>query len=59
MIPLFADQFANARILADAAMIDQGQPTAAAIEAPPAPPDASRAEMLSAPPLLAALRPRG
>ena len=58
IMPLFADQFANARTLADAgaAIVVEPAGLRAAILDPPAPPEQLAREMRAAPPPLTALR---
>jgi hypothetical protein len=58
IMPLFADQFANARTLADAgaAVVVEPAGLRAAILTPPAPPERLAREIRSAPPPLTALR---
>ena len=60
IMPLFADQFANARTLADAgaAVIVEPAGLRAAILSPPPPPERIAREIRSAPAPLTALLPR-
>ena len=59
VMPMFDDQFANARALAGAAVVVEPAGLRAAILAPPAPPERLARELRAAPPPLTALRRRG